>query len=209
MRESNSPSLQADLTYLRKLAEAGRKGPILGGMFLAAAGIIFGIACAIAWAGVMGYLPLSGWQHLYLWLGAFAVFGVVWLLLTVRMRASGTDAHGTATSAMFGTIWGCCGAGVMVTFLATEIVYWHLQTPIVQAGYVPTIFAFYGTAWIATGALAKRGWMMGAGLMSFVFTLLLAFLAGSPYQLLVMACGLALLLTWPGLMLVAREAKAS
>lgn len=198
--------LKDEIGYLRHLAESGRNGPILGGIFLAAAGLVFGIACVLSWAGYQDLLPIRGYGQLYLWLGAFGVFAVVWLILFFQKRGSGAVPAG-ASSATFGTIWGACGMGVMIAFLTVEIVTWRLHAPVIQAGFVPIIFAFYGTAWIASSALAKRKWMMLAGAGSFLFSFIMALLSGTTAQPLVMGAGLILLLTLPGFKLTADAAR--
>ena len=57
------------------------------------------------------------------------------------------------------------------------------------------------------GALAKRGWMFIAAAGSFVFAFVMALLTDMPVQSLAMGAGLLLLLTLPGLKLVADEAR--
>jgi hypothetical protein len=200
-------SLRDDISFLRQMAESGRRGPILGGIFLVVAGIVFGLGCVVSWLGYQNYLPIQGWNQVTLWLVAFAVFWVVWLYLFLKMRSTQAIVGQGSASATFGVIWGVCGSAVIVCFAAVEIVVWKLDAPVVQAAFVPVIFVFYGTAWICNGALAKRRWMFVAGAGSFVFTLLLALLAGTTYQALGMGFGLLLLLTLPGLKLVSDEAK--
>jgi hypothetical protein len=201
---SNENSLHEDISYMRQLAESGRKGPILGGVFLAAAGIVFGVACAISWAVRSGVMPVRGWNELYLWLGAFAIFGVFWVVLFLRLMARGPKAA-TQPNATFGTIWSACGLGVMVVFGTTVLIANRLNAPVILNAYIPLIFAFYGTAWFASAALAKRRWMYIAGVGSFLFSFVLAFLAENPAQVLAMGAGLILLLTLPGLKLMSSE----
>jgi hypothetical protein len=202
----NENSLREDISYLRQMAESGRKGQILGGIFLAGAGVVFGCACVISYAGYQGFLPMSRQDHLYLWLGAFALFTAFWVVMFLRMRTSPTKSV-SASNTTFGTIWGGCGIGVMVSFAAVEVVTSQLHAPVIQAGFVPTIFAFYGTAWFASAALAKRPWMHIAAAGSFVFAFIMALLTDMPVQILVMGAGLLLLLTLPGLKLIADEAR--
>jgi hypothetical protein len=199
-------SIREDISYLRRLAESGRRGPILGGVFLAAAGVVFGLASVLSWAGYQGLVPIRGAGQLAIWLGAFAVFALFWVAMFLRMRTSGAKSA-SASNTVFETIWGGCGIGVMVAFGAVEVVTYQLHAPEVQAGYVPTIFAFYGTAWFASGVLAKRGWMHAAAAGSFVFAFVMALLADTPAQSLAMGVGLILLLTLPGLKMVQDEAR--
>ncbi len=203
---NNTEIIRDEISHLRKLAESGRKGPILGGIFLAAAGVVFGLACFVSWAGHAGLFSFGASRELYLWLGAFAVFAAVGLVIFLRMRSQAPQSA-TATTALFGTIWAACGAGIMMVFVSTFIVAYMVHSFVVLNTYIPAIFAFYGTAWFASGGLAKRGWMYVAGGVSFVFALILALLAGTATQIGVMGLALLLLLTLPGLRLVADEAR--
>jgi hypothetical protein len=69
------------------------------------------------------------------------------------------------------------------------------------------IFAFYGTAWCISAVVAKRGWMMLAGGVAFVFAFLMAVLTNTPAQSMAMGGGLLLLLTLPGLKLAQDETR--
>lgn len=203
---SNESSIHEDISYMRQLAESGRKGPILGGVFLAAAGVVFSVACAISWAVRQGLVPVKGWNELYLWLGAFGVFALFWVFMFVRM-ISRRRPVASASNSTFGTIWSACGIGVMVVFATTELIANRLNAPIILNAYVPVIYAFYGTAWFASGALAKRSWMYLAGAGSFAFAFVIALLAENDLQTLAMGAGLLLLLTLPGLKLMIGEAR--
>jgi hypothetical protein len=204
---NNTEILRNEITALRKLAESGRTGPVLGGFFLAAAGLVFGLSCFVSWAGHAGLFPFGGWSELYLWLGAFTAFAAVWLVIAIRLRAQPKAT--TAATAVFGTIWAASGAGIMVVFVSTFIVAYTVHSLVVLNTYIPAIFAFYGTAWLASGALARCRWMYGVGGLSFVFAVILAFLAGTLLQIGVMGIALLLLLTVPGVKLVQDETRAN
>lgn len=201
----NLPSIHDDISYLRKLAETGRKGPILGGIFLAGSGIVFGATALIQGAAELDGMPLQGWNLLYLWLAAFVVFALFWLFIVLRLRRRSAVTNNASTM-MFSTIWSACGAGVTVAFLSTIVVATVTKTPVVLTAYVPVIFAFYGTAWFASAALALRAWMAAAGVASYLFAFALALLTLNPLQTIAMGGGLIVLLTLPGLKLVADEA---
>lgn len=203
---SDETSLREDISFLRQMAESGRKGPILGGIFLAAAGVVFGLTCVVSWMGYQHLLPIGRSGQLPLWLGAFAIFAVFWLAIYLHVMRHNKPAA-SASNATFGTIWGGCGIGMMVAFAAMEAVTTLLNAPVVQAGFVPTVFAFYGTAWFASGALAQRKWMFVAAAGSFVFAFVMALLTDTLYQTLAMGGGLLLLLTVPGIKLMADESR--
>jgi hypothetical protein len=203
---NNPNTIQDDISYMRRLAEQGRSGPILGGMFLAAAGVVFGATCFVDWAARSGVVPISGWGFLYLWLGAFAVFAVVWFVLFFRLRTFPGKAT-SASNAAFGIAWSACAVGVMVALAAIEVVASVVKSPIILNAYVPMIFAFYGVAWFTSAAMARRRWMFAPAAGSFAFCLLMAALAENMLQTPAMGLALVLLLTLPGLQLMKEEAR--
>jgi formate-dependent nitrite reductase membrane component NrfD len=199
-------SLRDEISFLRQMAESGRRGPILGGIFLAGAGVVFGGASFLDGAMQTGLVPFRISEGA-LWIGASLVFAAFWLAMFLRMMRNQKPV-GTAQSSMFGTIWSACGAGVMVCFLTTLLIAHNAQLPVLKAAYVPVIYAFYGTAWFASGALARRRWMFLAGLGSYLFAFIVASLVMTPWLTIVMGIGLILLLTVPGLKLATDEAKS-
>ena len=196
--------LKDDISYMRRLAEQGRRGPILGGIFLAAAGVVFGATCFIDWAARSGLLPISGWEFLYLWLGAFAVFGVVWCVLFFRLRRFPGKAT-SAPNAAFGVAWSAIAVAVFVALAAVEIVATVVKAPIVLNAYTPMIFVLYGVAWFTSAAMARRPWMYWAATGSFAFSLIMAALAENRLQMPAMGLALLLLLTLPGLWMMKEE----
>lgn len=200
---SDENSLREDISYLRQMAESGRKGPIMGGIFLAGAGVVFGGACFLDGAMQTGLVPFRIGEG-PLWIGAGVVFTLFWLAMVVRMTRLKKPVS-SAPNATFGVIWSSCGAGVMVAFLTTLLVAEKMHVPAVAAAYVPVIYAFYGTAWFASGALARKRWMFFAGLGSFIFAFVMAMLSATPWLILAMGLGLLALLTLPGIKLVLDE----
>ena len=191
-------TVKDDISYMRRLAEQGRSGPILGGTFLVAAGLVFGATCIVDWAARSGWLPISGWGFLYLWLGAFAVFGAVWFALFFRLRTYPGKTTSSANAA-FGVAWSAVAVAVFVALAAIEIVATVINAPIVLNAYMPMIFVLYGVAWFTSAAMARRPWMYWAATGSFAFSLIMAALAENRLQIPAMGLALLLLLTLPGL----------
>jgi hypothetical protein len=199
-------SLQEDISFLRQMAESGRKGPIMGGIFLAGAGVVFGAASFMDGAMQNGLVPFRIGAG-PLWIGASLIFTAFWLAMYFRLMR-GNKPVASAQNATFGVVWSACGAGVMVCFLTTILIARDLHSPVVQAAYVPVIYAFYGTAWFASGALARRSWMFFAGLASYLFAFIIALLIDTSYLTFAMGAGLLMLLTVPGIKLAMDEHKS-
>ena len=198
--------LKDDISYMRRLAEQGRSGPILGGTFLAAAGIIFGLTCFAQWAVLTGLLPMTPEHIVDIWLGAGALFAVLWIVLFRRLRAR-TGLRGGASNVVFGVAWVSSAIGIVVTCCMMAIVATVTGSSAVLELNVPIGFVFYGIAWCAAAMLARRYWMYIASAGSFLTTLLLAALTNDPRQIAVMGVALLLLLSVPGLKMMFDEPR--
>jgi hypothetical protein len=189
--------LRDDISYLRNMAEQGRRGPLLGGIFLAAAGLIYGAAAFVHWAVETGRINLP---YGNIWIGATVLFVLVWVVLFLRMWRSPQVAVG-ASQFTFGTAWAGSGAGIIVTLIAVAIASAQLHDPRIMNVNALVAFAFYGTAWCVTGALSHQRWMFAVAVLSFAVTLVLAFALNTPNELPVMGVGLLLTLFVPGMKL--------
>lgn len=195
-----------DISYMRRLAEQGRRGQILGGTFLAAAGIVFGATCFIQWAAVIGLLPMTDRGALWLWLGAFALFTVIWFALFFRIRRR-PGVAASSSNAVFGIAWTGSAIGIIAALASVHVVSLVLKVPVVLTAYVPMIFVFYGVAWFTSAALTRRIWMYWPAVASFAFGPVMAALTTSRFQVAAMGMALLLLLTLPGLKLVVDEPR--
>ena len=199
----HADSLRDDISYMRNMAEQGRRGPLLGGSFLAAAGLTYGAAAIAQWLADTGSLHLPAAQ---IWTGASVLFALIWVLLFFRLRGSGAPAAGAAQFG-FGMAWSGCGIGIMVMLGALSIAAGRLHQPQLMEANAFVAFAFYGTAWFVSGALSRQVWMFVVALAAFAITLLLAVLIGTPNEVLALAAGLVLTLAVPGIVLTSRAGR--
>ncbi|HEY4113410.1 MAG TPA: hypothetical protein VGM17_05050 [Rhizomicrobium sp.] len=205
MTDRSTTDLHTDISYMRSLAEQGRRGPILGGAFLAAAGLVFGCAAFVQGAMQAGYLasfPIGD-----IWIGAGVLFAAIWVALFLRLRGSGEGVRPGTNQYAFGMAWSGAGAGIVVLILAIAIESTRMNAAVMEAANGLVAFAFYGTAWLVSGALARQRWMFVAAAAAFGFTLLLAYLANTPAQVLALGIALILTLTLPGLQLVRQASR--
>ena len=195
-----------DISYMRRLAEQGRSGPILGGTFLAAAGVVFGLTCFAQWAILAGILPMAPSQIVYIWIGAGALFAVFWVVMFRRLRAR-AGLTGGASNIVFGVAWVGSAIGIVVTCAMNAIVATVTGSSAILELNVPIGFVFYGIAWFVAGAMAQRNWMYIASAGSFLTTLLLAALTNDLRQVAVMGVALLLLLSVPGFKMMSEESR--
>ncbi|MGA7676621.1 MAG: hypothetical protein WCA78_16440 [Rhizomicrobium sp.] len=200
--------IRDDISYMRQLAEKGSRGSIIGGTFLAAAGLIYGVVCFVQWAMLADWLPIPVEQSGHLWQGASIFFAVLWLVLFVRtFRAKSAGARSSASNLAFGMTWVGCAMGIFVTIATIAIIADVSHNPGVQNMYAPATMAFYGSAWFIAGALARRPWMFAASIVAFASTLATAALTGDQRQLLVWGTALLLSLAVPGLKMMFEESR--
>jgi hypothetical protein len=201
----HADSLRSDISYMRNMAEQGRRGPLLGGSFLAGAGLIYGAAGVLQWLEETGttalHIPIP-----QIWTGATILFALIWVLLFFRLRGSGAPAAGLAQFG-FGMAWSGCGIGIMVMLGAVAIAAGKLHLPQLMETNAFIAFAFYGTAWFVSGALSRQVWMFVVALAAFATTLLLAALIGTPMEVLALSAGLLLTLAVPGIVLTSRAGR--
>jgi hypothetical protein len=197
-------TIKDDITYMRQLAEQGRSAPILGGVFLAGAGAIFGAACFVQWAMTLrGVTRLD--TVLELWGGSMVLFALVWVLIYLQMRAKGAGAANISNKA-FHNAWLGNGIGITVACISVAIAGAVTHSPTVMLAYPPMVFGFYGTAWLVSGALAQRRWMYAAAASAYVFAVILALLSMQLWLLPAMGIALFVTLTVPGILLMCEKA---
>jgi hypothetical protein len=196
-----SNSLKDDITFMRQMAEQGRNGPVLGGAFLAAAGLIYGAASVVQWGIQTGRLPLPLTMITEVWIGASVLFAIVWVVMFQRLRKGGVVKAGVAQFA-FGTVWAASGLGIVVTLGALSIMSARLHDPALMNANLFTTFAFYGVAWSVSAALARQRWMFAIAVAAFACALLLAVFLETPNEILVFGVGLIVTLFLPGLKLM-------
>lgn len=200
--------LKEDIGYVRRLVEDGQRGPILGGLFLASAGIVFGLTCFIQWADIRGYLPKPFPHNSHLWSIASAFYTVLWLVLYYQQggfQRRCSQPAGTADR-NFGKVWAGMALAVLVAVgtMATAV---HItQDRKLFYLMAPIVFVLYGMSWCVSAALLKRRWMYLVSAASYILALLLAFCSGSIAQLAVMGVALLLTLGVPGLYLMREKA---
>ncbi len=199
--------VREDISYMRQLAEQGRRGSILGGAFLAAAGVVFSITCFMQWAAMTGRLAIDGSQTGWIWCGAFVVFAVVWLALWFGLRSRRHAAAASSSNIVFGIAWTANAIGVLIAYATTAVAASITHSPDLFYAYIPMIFIFYGISWGLSAVMARRPWMYLAAGASFVFAVGVAALTNNPAQLATMGAALLILLTVPGLKLMSEEPR--
>ncbi|MCW5731614.1 MAG: hypothetical protein KIT20_12710, partial [Alphaproteobacteria bacterium] len=150
--------LQADLAFVRTLAEEGREAPLLGGAHC----IFWGLLTAGAFA-IHGYLMISappegnGPAFALLW-GAFGILSTIGGFL-LRRRVCTLPGLASIGVQAERRIWSAAGAGLFMVALGA-IARMLLEQDYNAPNIIPGVgFAFYGAALLATAHLSRHVWL--------------------------------------------------
>lgn len=196
----------ADIAWMRRLAEDGAQAPFGGGRYLLAAGLIYGAASLVHWAGVTGALPIAPQQIGWVWLGATVLF--LALLVVLRRGCVGVK---TAANRAAGAAWSVVGWGIFALLTSISLVAWRMGFPAADGALalIPSaVLIFYGLAWGVSAAMSRSRFLTGLAVASLIAAPLMALLAGSSALYLAYAAALILLAAVPGWMLMRKAAAA-
>lgn len=146
--------IHADLAYMRELAEAGHRAPLLGGRFLVFWGALTSLTFLAHWAIWVQVLPLGPNALLPLWLGFIAVGSLGgWLLGRSVERKPGAGSAGNRAQA---AVWPMTGLGIGVYFIGVLLaVSLGRLEPVFFNTMLPIGFLGYGVAWLTTALISR------------------------------------------------------
>ena len=197
-----------NLAQLRRLAEEGRRAPLLGGRPLIAYGLAITLAAAFQAALLGGWVPLPSWVLALSWSAPMVAAG--WLGARGKRSAPVTLANRVERQvwAAGGTVLALSAAAVLLFGMT-----WQGRLgPSAWAAFAAMPPLTFGVYAIALNASAAAGDQL-ARLRPFV-ALSIAFLIGtvllgpSIEQLLALAAGALVCSVWPGVLLLRREGAA-
>ena len=196
---------QADIAWMRNLAQEGADAPFRGGSILFAAGLVFGAASLMQWAMATRVFPMSPLAAPILWLGTVAIFLLIVFTRRIRTGCGPTTAANRAS----GAVWSAVGWGVFAFCTAVAAVGARLQSGEIVAAMIPSgVLVLYGMGWAVTAAMHRSRPLGGLAAASFIAAPLLGLLSGDPRQLLAYAAALFLLAAAPGWVMMRRARKA-
>jgi hypothetical protein len=199
-------SMREDIAFVRALVEQGASGPLFGGSFLLAAGLIYSAASFAAWWVITHepskIVPASAW----IWGGALTSHMAIGTILGIRLR-SVRGAVVNRQNRAFAWTWNAVGLAIMTCLASFFLSAWLAHKPEVFSGYPTVILALYGVGWMVTAATSKARWTWAVALLSFLFALLSGAFAGSVHLPLLFALALLVLLAAPGAILI-RQARS-
>lgn len=206
MTEQPIHDVHSDIAYLKALAEEGRAAPLLMGPILVAAALWFGAATLIQFGVALDIVPLHGWGILTMWV--VAALGFAALLYALIRRIHGQIGSQSRDNVLMGATWSTCGYSIFGTWLVLIAFAVSTQNWSPMALMPSFVMVAYGSAWLISGQIAKRGWMLLTGLVCFVGAAALGYFAFTVWTYpiyLVMLVAVALV---PGLHLMKLAQKA-
>lgn len=196
-------SLQSDIDYMKSLAEDGKRAPMRNGATLFWAGLLYAAASVAEYGVAINLLPQTAAVQIAIWIGASVIFAILAIFFSRRRQG----ARGVGARA-YDSAWSAVGMGIGVLVVSVFLVARQVQE--VQAiiyMIAPVILVLYGMGWWVSAMMSGRGWLKAVSIGCFIGAPVMAFMAGSPAQLLAYAVALVLFAAVPGLVLM-RGARA-
>ncbi|MGB7406469.1 MAG: hypothetical protein WA906_12325 [Pacificimonas sp.] len=193
-----------DLNELRRIAEAGRDRPLLGGRDFLIWGTILPLAGLYHGALAAGLFAAPPWSLAISW------FGAAMLALAITKSGGKRDRTPLASAQRVERqVWQAAGAtfGVLAIGLFTHGLVGGFDT-VTSAGFAmlaPISFSIYGIAISASAAAAGADWMKRYAILAFVFAGVTVTIIANPWLYFVYALGIFLVSVPLGRGLVARE----
>lgn len=196
-----------DLRYLREMAEAGRRAPLLGGRFY----VFWGVLVALAYSGQ--YLILSGSLGVgeaalgVLWLGFGAAAAIGQPLLTRSIRNK--PGRGAVNNRVETVVWTTGGFVIMSFVIGVFIATVVLGSPAETWDFIVAVaLGAYGTALITTGTVAEAPWMRLPALIAIGSVAIVPPMVGKPVLYLIAAMVVVVVALIPGLILLSKEPRS-
>jgi hypothetical protein len=197
-------SMRDDIAFMRNMAEEGRDGPVLGGSFLLATGLIYAAASAAQWLVIITRVPSLFWNSWpWIWGVALATHIVVMTFISFRVRRRRGGVM-TRSNRVFSWTWNGVGMAIFACLAS-----FFLEAKLGHSwgafeAFPMVILALYGVGWTATAASSKERWAWAVAGLSFVFAIAAGPLARNVNLVLLFALALLLLLAAPGVLLIKR-----
>ncbi len=203
----NQTSLSEDLAYVRDLAEAGERAPLLGGRFLTMWGALVSVAYGLHYATAANLFGWPDTAFAWIW-STFMVVGIAGQAIMVRTirNKPGSNSVGNRSEA---TVWMAGGFALFAYFLA--LIVKSFQTGVTAPGFessLPIVFAIYGVGLITTGIMGKAKVQTYAGFGALVMIVLATWFDGTVEIWAVAALGAFLTVFVPGLIMMRQEPKS-
>jgi hypothetical protein len=202
-------TLAEDLAYVRDLAEAGQRAPLLGGRFLAWWGGLTTLAYLCHYGIISGAIVAPPVSLAILWIG-YAVLGVGgshFLKATISKDKPGASSTGNQVTTL---VWKSAGLLLGAYFMGAIFdVMVNNGNYIAFVRSLPLVIGIYGLALYVSGKMAGNRVLTLAGQVALVATVPAVVLAARPEAWLLGAGVAAFCVLLPGILLMRNEPSAT
>ena len=201
-------AIKDDLDYLRDLAEAGARAPLLGGRYLLWWGTLVTLAYLGHYLLAKGAFGLDTSYVGYMWLG-FMVLGLGGFFTLLALAPKDKPGRGSAGNRAESVIWMFGGLSIFAFFVGGVFggVVLGSGTAISPDASLPLVFAVYSLALATTGALADNGVLKVAGWVALGFVAIATALQGRAELYLAASAAAALTVAIPGGLMMRAEPR--
>lgn len=202
-------SLADDLAYIRDLAEAGEKAPLLGGRYLVWWGSLTTLAYLAQYAILERLFGLPPQSLAFLW-GGYVILGLGGSFSMHRTFGPGKPGAASTGNRVSALVWRSAGLFLGAYFTGT-----FLKAALSAGDYdpfiwsVPLVVGVYGLAQFVGGAIADNRVLILAGQAALIATIPAVMLVGSNVSWLLGAAVAALCVLLPGILLMRNEPSAT
>ena len=199
--------VQAELEYLKTLAENGARAPSIGGRFALWWGTLTAIVLSLHWAIITGVLSSIGLPLLGLWLGYIVIGSIGSFVLGQSLRNK--PGIGSAGNRHANAVWSAMGFAVMAFFFAIlmSVLLGRLE-PVMFNLMLPVALMGYGIGWISSAVMNRSLGDLVPGLVDLAGMAACLLFLTDPIVYLIAAITVFLSASIPGAIQVAREPKS-
>lgn len=206
MNTDRKTAAHADLAYLREMAEAGAKAPLLGGRFMVWWGGLTGLVAFVHWLIITGTLDFGAQALWPLWLGYMVLGSVGSAVLGWSLRNKpGTGSMGNRVQQVLWPVLGGC-IGLYFAGLIAGMALGLVPIELVNT-MMPVAFLAYGAGWMVDALLSRERLLLIPAIVTLLGGFAGAALVMTPWVYLVASAGMLLGTFIPGFFLMAREPR--
>ncbi|NRA28900.1 MAG: hypothetical protein HRU11_01460 [Parvularculaceae bacterium] len=197
----------SDIAYVRAMADAARKAPLLSGRIYVFYGLLVPLAYVAQWAVLDGRFGLPPVSMAFIW-GGFGVCAGIGMPILIGSLAR-KPGRGSAGNRIDTMVWTMISAGIIAFVVGVAVATLVLGKPPWLWDFIVAIaFAGYGVALYTTGVVSETKWMRLPAFVSIASAGVVPTLVGRPELYLFAASILLGVVLVPGILLMRAEPES-
>lgn len=206
MNTDRKTAASADLAYLREMAEAGAKAPLLGGRFMVWWGGLTGVVTFVHWLIINGTLDFGPQALWPLWLGYMVLGSIGSAVLGWSLRNK--PGAGSMGNRVQQVLWPVLGASIGLYFAGLVAGMASGLVPVVLVStMLPVAFLAYGAGWMVDALLSRQRLLLVPAIISLLACFACTVFVMTGWVYLIASAGMLLGTFIPGFFLMAREPR--